>query len=190
MASKVEICNRALQLLGANSITDLTDNSRNAIECNTAYEPVKLALLREHTWNFAVARSSIAEDATAPDWGRGHAYQLPSDFVRLLPHYPEDNDNELDWLIEGKKIYTDDTAPLQIRYIYNVTDPNEMDAAFREAFSARLAHDLAETITQSNSKKAEAKEHLKDALRTAKRVNAFEKPSAEMPTDQWISKRR
>jgi hypothetical protein len=189
MASQVGICNRALQILGAERITTLTDNSRNARACVAAYDAVRQAELRKHTWNFSVARAELAADADEPAWGRANAFTLPAACLRLLPAYPEDNLNSLDWQIEGRKILTDDSAPIYVRYVDDITDANTMDALFREALSARLAYDLCEEITQSNSKQDLARERYTDAIREARKVNAFERVSAESPDDVWITAR-
>lgn len=189
MASKVEICNRALQKLGAKRITSLTDDSVNARACNLAFEPCKLAELEDHEWSFALDRAEIAADADEPTFGRAYSYTLPSDFVRLAHPYPEDNSNALEWIIEGKKIYTDDTAPLQVRYIYDVTDPQEMSPLFREALSARLALELCEELTQSNTKKDSLKDDYEKIIRRAKRSNAIQRVAGEPPEDSWITVR-
>jgi hypothetical protein len=189
MASKVDICNRALQKLGAKSIISLTEDSRNARACNTAFEPVKLAELRAHPWNFAIKRAELAADATAPEWGRANSFTLPSDFVGMAPDYPEDNANDKDWQLEGKKILTNDSAPIYIRYKYNVTDPNEMDSLFREALACRLAAELAEALTQSNVKKSDLKADYKDVISEAKKQNAIENIGEDGPEDEWITAR-
>ena len=51
MASVVQICNSALNQLGASSITALTENSKNARICNERYETVRDAVYRSHPWN-------------------------------------------------------------------------------------------------------------------------------------------
>lgn len=185
MASVVDICNRSLQLLGAKRITSLTQDTPNARSCNTAYETLRDAELRAHPWNFATTRATLAADATPPDWGRANAFQLPSNFLRLLPVYPEDNTNDQDWQIEGKKILTNDSDPLYIRYIYRVTDPNEMDVLFREMLSTRMAIELCEELTQSNTKKQGLEGHYKLKLQEARRTNAMENVAQEAPTDSW-----
>jgi hypothetical protein len=187
VASNVEIGNRALQHLGAKRIVSLTDDSRNAQAINACFEPTKLALLRAHPWCFATKRAELAASATAPLFTRTNSFPLPSDFVRLLPPDPEDNINSLDWVIEGRSIVTNDTAPIYIRYIYDVTDPNEMDVLFREAFAAKLAENTCEEITQSNSKKADIKETFKEIIAEARRTNAIEKPAENPPEDSWVT---
>ncbi len=189
MASNVGIANRALQLLGAKRIVSLTEDSRNARSINSCFEAIKLAELRKHPWSFAIKRASLAASATAPLFGRSTSYPLPADFVRLLPPDNELNFNTLDWQIEGKNIITNDTAPLEIRYIYDVTDPNEMDSLFREVFAAKLAEVTCEEITQSNAKQATAQASYKDIIAEAKRMNAIEKTSENPPEDSWVTVR-
>lgn len=189
MASKVEICNRALQKLGAKRIVSLTEDSRNARACNVAYEAVKLAEIRAHSWSFAIKRAELAAESPAPAWGRTSAFPLPADFVKLINPYPETSLNTLDWQIEGKKILTNDSAPLYVRYLYDVTDPNEMDSLFREAFSTRLAGELCEEITQSNTKKTDLKAEYREIVADAKKANAIEKVPEDGPEDTWITAR-
>jgi hypothetical protein len=190
MSSEVEICNRALQKIGARRITSLAEDSVNARACNVAYAVARDAELRKHPWNFAIKRASLAADATAPDWGRTNSFTLPSDFIRLLAPYPEDNLNDLDHQIENGKIVTDEDAPLYIRYIFRVTDPNEMDILFREALSCAIAAEICEEITQSNSKVERLIAMYDRAIRDAKKVNAIERVSGKPPEDEWITVRR
>lgn len=95
--------------------------------------------------------------------------------------------NDLDWVIEGRQIITNDSAPLDVRYVYNVTDPNEMDSLFREALSAKLAEALCEEITQSNTKMATVVTAYKDIVAEARRANAIEKVAEQPPEDSWVT---
>lgn len=190
MASEVGICNRALQKLGDKRITSLTEDAANARACNTAYAICRDAELEKHEWSFAIARAELAADALAPAWGRANSFQLPSDFIRLAHDYPEDNNNAKDWQIEGQKLITDDSAPIYIRYVKRVTDPNLFSSLFQEALAARLALELCEELTQSNSKKESAQADYTQAVREAKRSNAIQRVSSEPPEDAWLSARR
>lgn len=190
MASTVEIANRALQILGAKRIVSLTEDSRNARAISAAFEPVKRAELRKHPWGFAIKRVQLAADATAPLFTRSNAFPLPSDFIRLLSPDPEVNMADLDWIVEGRSIITNDSAPLDVRYIYDVTDPNLFDTLFRESLAAKLAEQLCEEITQSNTKIATAQAFYKDAIAEARRTNAIEKVAEQPPEDPWVTCRQ
>jgi len=187
MASVVEICNRALQKIGAKRITSITEDSVNARACNNAYNPLRLSELRSHPWSCAIARAQLAASSTEPLFGKAYMYPLPSDYLRSLPNDPGYNLNSEDWQIEAGNILTDDTSPLNLRYIYDLTDPNIMDAMFREALACRLALEICEELTQSNQKKEALKMEYKEAIREAKRVNAILNIAANPPEDEWIT---
>ena len=188
MASVVDICNLALNSLGAESIVSLTQDTENARYCNTFYTQTRDAELRAHPWNFAIKRAQLAS-TTAPAFGPSHAYPLPTDFLRLMPPDPESNFNSLDWQIEGRNILTHDGGVLEIRYIARITDTTLYDALFIDALVAKLAVRLNEKITQSNSKGQQAREDYIRAIREARRINAFENTAQKMPEDVWITAR-
>lgn len=189
MASEVGIANRALQRLGAARITSLTESSVNARAVNASYTELRDALLREHTWTFAVKRAQLAASSSSPAFGPDEAYPLPSDFLKLLPPDAQLHSNSLDWKIEGNTVVTDETAPLNVRYVARITDPNLMDPLFREALAMRLAKELCETLTQSNTKYQLISGDYQDAINSAKRANAIELPVQDPPEDTWITKR-
>lgn len=189
MSSEVEICNRALQKLGAQRITSLTDGSKNARACLTAYYPLRDAEQRKHRWSFCVQRFSLAASNTAPLFGKTNFYPLPSGWLRLLEPDPKWNLNDRDWVIEGDSICTDDAAPLQVRLIMKIEDPNVMDPLFREALAAKIAEEICEELTQSNEKKSVAKQDYKEAIAEAKKINGIEDPPQEAPLDTYITSR-
>jgi hypothetical protein len=189
VASEVEIANRALTELGAKRIASLTEDSVNGRAINSVYDVLRRAELRKHPWNFAIKRAQLAASATEPLFNRETAFPLPSDCLRLLPPDPETNWEDMDWQIEGREVITNDSAPLDVRYIWDVTDPNVMDPLFREALAMSIAARLAEQLTQSNAKKADAKDSYKEAIAEAKKINAFENVSAKPPEDSWVTVR-
>jgi hypothetical protein len=186
MASEVSICNRAIQRVGGTRIASLTDATKAARECSTAYEPSRDSLLRSYTWSFAIGRANLAADIAVPVFNPpGTQYTFPSDALRIL--IP--NDFTCDWIIEGRKILSDWAAPLAIRYIKKITDPNEMDALFREALSMKIAHAICEPITGSNTKQAAIRQDFTDVIAEARRTNGIEKLADEPPECSWITVR-
>ncbi len=187
MASEVSIANRALQLLGSASISSLTENSKEARACNLCYATLRDAELRAHTWSFAKKQVQLSADSSEPLFDYDNSFTLPSDCLRALK--PKDRTN-LDWEIQGRKLYTDDDAPLDFTYVRQVTDPNTMDVLFREALSARMAIEMCEDLTQSESKFQRALNAYTRAIREARRVNALERVPEEAPSDPWVEARR
>ena len=84
MASTVDICNSALNLLGASTISALTEDTKNARLCNQRYEPIRNRVFRSHIWNCFIKRVQLAQDSTGPVIEYSYGYTLPSDCLRVL----------------------------------------------------------------------------------------------------------
>ena len=62
--------------------------------------------------------TALPADTTAPDWEFAYAYTLPSDCLRILKlEYRDTN-----YQIEGRKIVTDEPAPLKIQYVAQINN--------------------------------------------------------------------
>jgi hypothetical protein len=189
-ASAVSISNRAIQILGSTeTIATLTENSPNARTMNRVYEPLRLALLRKFRWGFAIQRASLAADASATLFGSLKKYYLPNDYLRVLRD-KDAPDYRKDWRIEGDAtgphIVSDESSPLQLRYLADVTDAGRMDALFREALSHYMAHETCQEVTGSTTKKADIKDDLKDIINDAKKAGSIEEDPIEALEDDWI----
>jgi len=194
--SIVDICNLALQKVGAARILSITDNSREARSCSVAYDSCRRDELRKHPWNFAVKRVVLAPDTAAPAFGFDYQFTLPADCLRvLLPR-----DNTLDWVVEGRKLLTNWSASpidisdtsgtaLALRYIADITDPVQFDATFYRMLALNLALAIVEEHTQSNQKKQFLMQEYTEELRLARRMNAFETLPKEPAENSWLTAR-
>lgn len=182
MASVVDVCNKGLDKLGHGSITSLEDGTKAASLCLRNWPTIRDQVLRDHPWNFAVKRAVLAPSVTGPAWGFTKSFPLPSNCLRLL----EVRDLSTgDYEVEGKAILADESA-LYIRYIDQITDPNAFDALFIDAAACRLAFELCEALTQSNTKKDAAWQEYQDSLTRAMRVDGQESPPAPFEEDDWV----
>ena len=59
MASKVDICNSAMNMLGASNIVSLTEDSKNARLLNQRFDFVRDAVFRGHAWNCLINRQQL-----------------------------------------------------------------------------------------------------------------------------------
>jgi hypothetical protein len=189
-AGKISICNRALQLLGAKRITDVTDSSVSARAVATCYDVLRRAELRKHWWRFAIKRATLPAISPIPDWGKANGFTLPTDCLKLFHTYPERLRTYSDFEVEGGVIYTNESAPLYIRYVADIEDTNLMDDTFREVLSAAMAVGMCEELTQSNTKKQMVLNDYSMALREARKANAFESIAAVSPDDDFVTVRR
>ncbi|TQV80773.1 hypothetical protein [Denitrobaculum tricleocarpae] len=184
MTSPVEICNRALDKLGSAAITSLDDNVKSARACARMFDAVRDAELRDHQWNFATARASLPELEEVPVYGFARQYQLPGDCLKVVEVEPT-----ADWKIEGRRLLTNVSAPVRIKYIRRVGDTSSFDALFVETLAARMAQELCETLTQSNSKKRVAQDDYAQAVRRARRADAIEGTADALEETSWIKAR-
>lgn len=184
MASEVDLVNRALSKLGATRITSLTDATTAARAVNHAYPFVRDAVLRAHPWNCTVARVQLAPLSTAPPFGYDYQYQSPSDCIKVL-----EVTTDYDWVVEGTAILTDEGTVLDVRYQKQVTDVNEFDSLLFEAIAARLAFEICEEVTQSNTKKVAAERDFEKIMRSAKMQDAQEQSSSTLKEDSWVEAR-
>lgn len=196
--SDVAVVNLALTKLGENRITDLDDNTKPAREANAIYTMLRDKLLRRFVWRFAVKRVELAALVSTPAHGYDYEYQMPTDCLRILQvgdYYPSVDLSDFvsgptaPYQIEGGKILHNDSGPLNLRYITRVEDPTLFDACFDEMFASLLAYNLAEPLTQSNTKKEAAWQDYKQARTDAVIANAIENPPETLQDDTWVAAR-
>ena len=185
MASVVQICNSALNQLGASSITALTENSKNARICNERYETIRDAVYRSHPWNCLVKRVQLAQDSDTPAWGFSYQYTLPSDCLRVL----QIKDYNSDYKIEGRKLLIEQSEVYLI-YLAIETDVNQLDILLRETISAALSQDIAYAITSNLQVAKLMAEKYQAKLSEARHTDASEGYNTDptlAPTDQIIT---
>ena len=169
MASIVDICNGALNQLGASTIITLTEDSKNARLCNARFTQVRDAVFRSHPWNCLQKRVELAADTDTPAWGFTSQFTIPADCLRVLSILDFDSDHK----IEGRKILTDNSS-MKILYVSRVTDPNEYDELLRETLSAALAADIAYAVTSSNPVAKNMYDLFQQKLKEARFVDSTE----------------
>jgi len=182
MPSVVDICNEALDLLGAATITALTQNSKEARLCNRKYAPIRDAVLRAHPWNIAVTRKELAQDATAPDFGFTFQYTLPTEpfCLRVLSFFDSNvnsdiaaYDSNVMYKIEGRKVLSNE-GTCRIIYIGRVEDTEQYDSLLSSAIAHRLAAEIAYAITGSGTITQTMNALYEQRLREAKSIDAME----------------
>ena len=191
MASVVDICNSALNLLGASTITQLTEDSKNARLCNQRYEPIRDRMFRSHSWNCLTKRVQLAEDSSAPVVEYTNQFTLPSDCLRVLKIHNGTTDSiasSLDYAVEGRKIKTDEGTVFLV-YIAKIVDPNEYDTYLVEALAAALAADLAYAITNNATLAKNYEATADERLREARFIDATENSLGTVESSEFTDAR-
>lgn len=171
-ATKVSVCNEALNLIGAQSILSFDDETPNARRCAVLYDQTRKALFRLHPWSFAKKRTQLAPTATHPSFGYAHAFALPRDFERLL------SAGTTDFEIEDRHILAN-TNLINLIYVYDNDNEQLWDSLFRECMIFYMASKLAKAITGSNTEADSSWQKLQQTLKQARAINAQERPSQD-----------
>ena len=147
MASQVSICNRALAMIGANTITSLLDGTTEANVCNAIYNDARDDVLRSRPWSCAIKRATLAQLSADPVWGFDKAYSLPNDPMCL---YVISLQEDLFYRIEGRTLVCNtDTAT--IKFVAQITDPGQFDPSLVFALACRIAAEISYALTQNRS---------------------------------------
>jgi hypothetical protein len=197
MPSVVDICNEAMDLLGAATITALTENSKEARLCNRRFETVRDQVLRAHPWNAAITRKELAQDSAAPAFGFTYQYTLPTNpyCLRVLSFWNANVDNEIAaydsqnmFKVEGRKILTDEST-CKIIYIGRVTDTEQYDSLLSSTIAHKLASEVAYAITGSNSVGQQMFQLYQSRLAEARSMDAAEGMPDKIIADSFINSR-
>ena len=193
--SQTAVGNAALGKLGQGAVLSFDDPDDRARWLKARFADVRDLTLRANRWHFAMARARLSAEATAPAFGYGRQFPLPTDCLQLaevggVATTPALGDYQgagrPAFALEGGRILTDAAAPLEIRYVRRVEDVAAWDPLFAEAVACRLAFDLAEKLTQSSGKKEAALRDYQLAVREAVRVNAIEAAPESTADGSWI----
>lgn len=180
MPSIVDICNMALNELGEDPITSLTEETQAAELCNRFFVPVRDEVLRAFSWNFAIERQGLALLAEAPLFEFDHAYQLPTDPFCLRVLTLEDAlGTTIKWKVEGRKLLTN-LDSVKIKYIARVEDAGIFDPIFVSCLSARLASSLAMGITERKESATTMFQLFVARLREARTIDSQEGSSDDI----------
>ena len=171
MASDVDICNSALNMIGASNISALTEDSKTARICNQRYAFIRDAVFRSHPWNSLIRRVTLSPESDTPEFDFSYQYTLPTDPYCLRVLSLQDNDTV--HTIEGRKLLANEST-VKLKYVARIVDTNEYDQLLIETLSARLAADISFALVNSTSLMKQMQEMYDSKIREARFVDATE----------------
>jgi len=182
---ETSIYNLAFDLLDEEVAIDPSDDRAPVRWMKRNYAPVRDAVLRRHPWNFALARASLSALSDAPPFGWKYQYQLPTECLRLLPLTEGAllNGAPVKHEVEGRRVLTNAKAPLKIRYVQRVEDPNQFDPLFTQLLAAELAVRAANWITGKQSYAERVGQMVRELNEQATLLDALEGTPAD-PLDE------
>lgn len=139
------IANRALNLIGETALQDFSGTSESTQNIVIQLPSVVQSVLSQHPFRCARKRASLAAVVDAPTYEFLYAYQLPSDFCRIVSVSGTE-----EFSIEQDKLLSNDTD-IFITYIALPETPASLTPAIQECIVLLLAHNLARTTTTNDN---------------------------------------
>lgn len=155
MASDIDLCNQALDFLGAEAIHSFTDEDDNARRCGRVYPALRKSYLSKYPWRFALKRVELSREASAPAGGGWeYSFVLPPDRAShgAFGAFQSGGSYEpafADWQILGNRLLAN-VERVWVEYAYRVGEA-EFPEYFSEFLAAALCSRLAFAVTDQQN---------------------------------------
>ncbi len=168
--SPVALCSRALLKIGAQPIQSFYDDRAEAEIALAFYEPTRDAMLSAYPWRFARGQMALPQLNAAPLADFSHAFQLPSDCLRILSVGVGGSGRGVVYRRVGDTLHTD-SADILLSYIFR-PDDETAPAYFEAALIARLAAEFCLPLTEDTSRANFLYRLAESELERARRIDA------------------
>ena len=175
--SAIDICARALILIGADPITSFDDGNNEALVASNVYEDI-------------ATNQAILNRLTDPPTGRyDAAYQLPDGW--LMTHAVTVNDTPIEYQTYGNKIFANEDANsvVVLDYTYRA---EEVD--FPSYFTIALELELARVFAFSLARDAQLAnlmaQQAQTAMMKARTIDSQQQTTRKLNTSRFIAQRR
>lgn len=185
--SPVSICSAALNKLGADGITSLTDGSPRAVHCNRLWPVVRDFVLAARNWGCTFERATLSKDASTPTYEYGAQYKLPGNLFLLLgTDLPEDTL----YTVEQGFLLTSVDSGVSILYIKRTDDTTTYGPLLEAAMIAAMATELALPITGNKAVRDAMKDERDEKLGIASQRDSSQRPQQAFENRILIRVRR
>lgn len=196
MATKLEIYNGTLVLLGARTLSTVSDSRTERYSLDRVWSQTLDYMLDAAMWHFAAKTDEIGSSDTVESYfGLQYVIEKPDDYVRLI----KISDNQYlrptleDFSDEGDYFLTD-TDPVYIQYVSSDinygADPGKWSGSFSTAFMDELAYRVAGQLAGVPGATRDWLEKKKRrSMYYAKGKSAVNQPLAELPAGRLVRAR-
>tara|TARA_B100001989_G_scaffold110866_1_gene77784 strand:- start:5175 stop:5768 length:594 start_codon:yes stop_codon:yes gene_type:complete len=188
-STPLDICSRALILIGAEPISSFDDGTTEATVAVNMYEDVVQSALVNSRWRFATNQKEINRLTDAPVGRYDYAYQLPSDMIML--HGATVNGNLIEYQVYGDKLYADTTETdiVIVDYSFRASEVN-FPSYFTLAVEFSLAIIFATSIARDASLAGLMTERAESAMAKARSLDSQQQTTRKLETSRFLTARR
>lgn len=131
------------------------------------------------------------------DSGTKNIFALPYGYLYEAPQNPNAGDYsalgypsnapKTDWVLEGSYLISNDTGPFMFRFGADISQVSLMHPMFCEMLGNRVAYELCETLTNSNTKQTAIGQEYTIFKARAVTRNGIETGSVQPPLDPYLA---
>lgn len=186
--SAIDICSRALILIGAEPITSFEDDTSEALIAGNMYEDIARTNLTSTRWRFATNQAVLNRLTDAPTGRFDSAYQLP-DYLFL--HAVTVRDLQIEYNVYGNKVFCDaDPADVLIAdYTYRASEvdwPSYFSVCVEYAMAVVFATALIRDTSLSNL----MSNQYEFLMAKARSTDSQQQTTRKIVTSRFITNRR
>lgn len=185
----IDVCSRALILIGAEPITSFADGTNEALVASNMYEDIARSALVNTRWRFAT-NQAVLNRLTAPPTGRyDAAYQLPNGW--LMTHVVTVNDTPIEYQTYGDKLFCDEpsTSELVLDYTYRAPEI-DWPSYFTVAVEYELAAVFAGSLARDQQLVQLMQQQAARSMMKARNLDAQQQTTRKLTTTRFIANRR
>lgn len=134
--TKVELCNKALILLGCKPITSLSGQSKESVICNQVVDTCIRKVLSEHEWSAVTAYTTLPLTTRKPPFKYSYIYSLPQDYVRKIEISVDDYEKV------GREIFTN-AEKIELKYIRIPKSTEDLDVWLNDSIVLHIAYEIS-----------------------------------------------
>jgi hypothetical protein len=186
--SAIDICSRALILIGAEPITSFEDDTSEALIAGNMYEDIARTNLTSTRWRFATNQAILNRLTDAPTGRFDSAYQLPE---YLFLHAVTVRDFQIEYNVYGNKVFCDaDPADVLIAdYTYRASEvdwPSYFSVCVEYAMAVVFATALIRDTSLSNLMSTQ----YDFLMAKARSTDSQQQTTRKIVTSRFITNRR
>ncbi len=187
--SAVDVCSRALILIGAEPITSFDDGNNEALIASNMYEDVARASLLNTRWRFSTNQAVLNRLSDAPTGRFDAAYQLPSGW--LMTHVVTVNDTPIEYQTYGDKLFCNEAASseLVLDFTYRANEQG-WPSYFTIAVEYELASVFAVSLARDQSLAQLMTQQAATSMMRARNLDAQQQTTRKLSTSRFITNRR
>ena len=186
--SAIDICSRALILVGAEPITSFNDDTTEALIAGNMYEDIARTNLTSTRWRFATNQAVLNRLSDAPTGRFDAAYQLP-EYIFL--HAVTVRDLQIEYNVYGNKVFCD--ASVSDELIADFTyraDEVDWPSYFSVCVECAMATVFATALIRDQSLSALMDQQYTRLLAKARSIDSQQQTTRRITTSRFITNRR